>query len=107
MSHIVILGLCKFNLVRKKEVKPSKIYDDFPDNSTLSYEDTEVLFTLFYSDIVNLGKICTLLLRQVATIVLYRTTESDIRKNKNQYINKIYLNVNDQIYSNYKRKQRK
>ncbi len=81
--------------------------DDLPEISVLSYEDTEFEITLFNSDIVNLGKICTLLLRQVATIVLYRTTESDIRKNKNQYINKIYLNVNDQIYSNYKRKQRK
>ena len=37
--------------------------DDFPEISVLSYEDTEFEFTLFGLDIVNLGKICTLLLR--------------------------------------------
>ena len=70
MSHIVILGLCKFNLVRKKVVKPSKLDDDFPDNSVLSYEDTEVVFTLIYFDMFKLGKSSSLLLQRVATIVL-------------------------------------
>jgi hypothetical protein len=81
--------------------------DDLLDVSVLSYEDTELIITLFYFDIVELGISSTLLLQRVATIVLHRTTESEIRRNKNQYINKIYLNVNDQIYSRYKRKQRK
>ena len=37
--------------------------DDFPEISVLSYEDTEFEITLFGLDIVNLGKMCTLLLR--------------------------------------------
>ena len=60
---MVVLGWCKFNLVRKNDEKPSKMDDDFPEISVLSYEDTEFEITLFGLDIVNLGKMCTLLLR--------------------------------------------
>ena len=68
MSHIVVLGLCKFNLVRKKDVKPSKMDDDLLDRSVLSYEDTEEIFTLFYFDMLKLVKSSGLLLQRVATI---------------------------------------
>ena len=68
MSHIVVLGLCKFNFVRKKDVKPSKMDDDLVDSSVLSYEDTEEIFTLFYFDMLKLVKSSGLLLQRVATI---------------------------------------
>ena len=57
-------------MVRKKVVKPSKLDYDFPDNSVLSYEDTEVVFTLIYIDMLKLGKSSSLLLQRVATIGL-------------------------------------
>ena len=70
LSHTVVLGLCKFNLLRKMEVKPSKIDDDLLDISVLSYEDTELLFTLLYFDMLKLGKSSSLLLQRVASIGL-------------------------------------
>ena len=63
LTHRVVLGWGKFNLLRRNDEKPSKIDDDFAEISVLSYEDTEFEFTLFGLDIVNLGKICTLILR--------------------------------------------
>jgi hypothetical protein len=88
-------------LVRKNAAKPSKIDEDLPDISVLSYEDTELIFTLFYCDILNLCKCCTLLLLRVATIGLCSDIEDEKRRNKNCNINKIYNNADDQNYRYY------
>jgi hypothetical protein len=90
LSHIVVLGLCKFNLLRKKEVKPSKIDDDLLDNSDLSYEDSELFITLVCFDMLKTWtSYKSLLLRWVASIDVYRTNERVIRKYNNQNNNKI------------------
>ena len=41
LTHRVVLGWGKFNLLRRNDEKPSKIDDDFAEISVLSYEDTE------------------------------------------------------------------
>jgi hypothetical protein len=68
LSHTVTLVLCKFSLLRRKAVKPSKIDDDLFDNSDLSYEDSELFITLLSFDILKLEIYKTLLLRLVASI---------------------------------------